>query len=34
MQIIYIIPVLNHQTKYAPLALEAIAKCHRKAGLP
>lgn len=34
MQIIYIIPIANSQLKYAPLALEAIAKSHRKAGLP
>lgn len=33
MQAIYIIPVQNHQLKYAPLTLESIAKCHRKAGL-
>lgn len=34
MQILYLIPIQKNQLKYAPLALEAIAKSHRKAGLP
>lgn len=34
MQALYVIPVQNHQLKYATLALEVIAKSHRKAGLP